>query len=71
MQYENIEARRGHVYILTSPNCKYIKIGGTDYPPMKRIKQINSSQSYKEHGVWSLHDFRQVADWPSMESNLH
>jgi hypothetical protein len=29
---------QGYVYILTSPNTNFIKIGGTDYPPIKRIK---------------------------------
>jgi len=61
----------GHVYVLTSPVCEYVKIGGTDYAPLKRIKEINSSEPYKAMGPWSLHDFRQVADWRKIEAALH
>lgn len=63
--------KSGYVYILTSKNCDCIKIGGTDYPPMKRIKQINSTNPYKTHGVWHLQDFRHVSDWRSVEYHLH
>ena len=68
---QNEKARQGHVYVLTSSNCKYVKIGGTDYPPLKRIKEINSREPYKQHGLWTLHDFRQVVNWPAVESSLH
>lgn len=61
----------GHVYVLVSPACQYIKIGGTDYAPLKRIKEINSCEPYKSLGPWLLHDFRQVADWRKVESSLH
>lgn len=61
----------GYVYILNSPNSDCIKIGGTDYPPLKRIKEINSSEPYKSLGPWSLSDFRQVTDWRKVENNLH
>jgi hypothetical protein len=61
----------GYVYILTSPNSDCIKIGGTDYPPLKRIKEINLSEPYKSSGPWSLADFRQVKDWRKIEYNLH
>lgn len=61
----------GHVYVLISPMCEYIKIGGTDYAPLKRIKEINTSEPYKSLGPWSLHDFRQVADWRKVEHALH
>ncbi len=57
----------GHVYVLASPVCKYVKIGGTDYAPLKRIKEINSCEPYQSLGPWSLHDFRQVADWRKVE----
>ena len=30
----------GYVYILQSPNCGCIKIGGTDFPPLKRIREM-------------------------------
>jgi hypothetical protein len=61
----------GHVYVLVSPVCEFIKIGGTDYAPLKRIKEINSCEPYKSLGPWSLHDFRQVADWRKVEYALH
>ena len=61
----------GYVYILTSPKSEHIKIGGTDYPPLKRIKEINSSEPYKSLGPWSLSDFRQVTDWRKVEYSLH
>ena len=61
----------GCVYVLTSPNCEFIKIGGTDYAPMKRIKEINSCQPYAGHGLWTLHDFREVSDWRAVERHLH
>ncbi len=56
---------------MTSPNSDCIKIGGTDYPPLKRIKEINLSEPYKSSGPWSLADFRQVKDWRKIEYNLH
>ena len=61
----------GYVYILTSPQTNFIKIGGTDYPPIKRIKEINNTEPYKSLGPWSLADFRQVIDWRAVEHNLH
>lgn len=61
----------GHVYVLVSPICKYIKIGGTDHPPLKRIREINSCEPYKGIGPWVLHDFRQVSDWRKVERRLH
>lgn len=67
----NEKNNEGYVYILTSPNSDCIKIGGTDYPPLKRIKEINLSEPYKSLGPWSLVDFRQVTDWRKVEYNLH
>lgn len=63
--------QRGHVYVLDSPNCPYIKIGGTDHAPMKRLKEINGVSPYRELGPWSLADFRQVKDWRKIEAHLH
>jgi hypothetical protein len=65
------ENKDGFVYILVSPKTKYIKIGGTDFPPLKRIKEINSTEPYKSLGPWTLGDFRQVKDWRKAEYNLH
>lgn len=62
---------QGFVYILVSPNSKYIKIGGTKKPISERIRQINSSPSYGEHGPWSLSDFLHVKDWQQIEGGLH
>ena len=64
-------SNEGHVYVLCSPNCEFIKIGGTDFAPMKRIREINSVEPYKGLGPWSLADFRQVTDWRAVEYNLH
>lgn len=61
----------GYVYVLVSPKTDCIKIGGTDYPPLKRIKEINASEPYKSLGPWTLADFRQVKDWRKVESFLH
>lgn len=61
----------GHVYALVSPVCDYIKIGGSDYPPSKRLQELNASEPYKSLGPWTLHDFRQVADWRKVEYSLH
>lgn len=61
----------GYIYILTSPNSDCVKIGGTDFPPMKRLKEINATEPYRSIGPWTLADFRQVTEWRSVESNLH
>ncbi len=61
----------GYVYVLTSPKSEFIKIGGTDFPPLKRIREINTSSPYKELGPWTLSDFRQVIDWRKVETHLH
>lgn len=61
----------GHVYVLVSPKSEFVKIGGTDFPPLKRIREINATSPYREHGPWSLSDFRQVSDWRKVESSLH
>jgi hypothetical protein len=64
-------SNKGYVYILYSHNSAFIKIGGTDYPPLKRIREINSSEPYKTLGPWYLHDFREVENWRKIESHLH
>lgn len=53
-----MESTVGYVYILESPKTELIKIGGSDYPPSKRVKEINSTEPYKSLGPWSLIDFR-------------
>ena len=65
------ENNEGYVYILSSPNFDSIKIGGSDYPPLKRIREINTTTPYKEIGPWNLVDFRQVKNWRKVEHNLH
>lgn len=64
-------SNEGYVYILTSPKTEYIKIGGTDYPPVKRLREINSTEPYHSLGPWTLIDFRQVRDWRKVEYFLH
>jgi hypothetical protein len=61
----------GHIYVLSSPNSDCIKIGGTNFPPLKRIKEINACEPYKSLGPWTLIDFRQVKDWKAIESAIH
>lgn len=56
MTLQASKSREGHVYVLTSPVSEYIKIGCTDYAPLKRIKEINSCEPYKSLGSWTLHD---------------
>ena len=63
--------KQGHVYILESENCDSIKIGGTDFPPSKRLKEINETEPYKSLGPWKIVDFREVIDWRKVEHNLH
>lgn len=64
-------SKQGHVYILESENCDCIKIGGTDFPPAKRLKEINETEPYKSLGPWVIVDFREVLDWKMVEHNLH
>lgn len=71
MKSESTAKRDGHIYVLTSPRCEHVKIGGTDHAPIKRIKEINCSEPYKSLGPWTLHDFRQVTDWRKVECALH
>lgn len=71
MTTRSIKETEGYVYVLISPRCEFVKIGGTDFAPLKRIKEINASEPYKNFAPWSLHDFRQVADWRKVEHNLH
>nr|UOP05442.1 GIY-YIG nuclease family protein [Conchiformibius kuhniae] len=62
---------QGYVYVLVSPNCDSLKIGGSDYPPFKRLKEINHSEPYKHWGKWELADFRQVRNWRKVKRSLH
>jgi hypothetical protein len=66
-----LENAAGYIYILTSPKIDCVKIGGTDYPPLKKINEINMTEPYKSLGPWSLADFRQVKDWRKIEYHLH
>lgn len=65
------KSKQGHVYILESDNCDCIKIGGTDFPPAKRLREINDTEPYKSLGPWRIVDFREVSDWRKVEHNLH
>ena len=40
------KSKQGHVYILESDNCDCIKIGGTDFPPAKRLREINKTDKH-------------------------
>jgi hypothetical protein len=62
---------QGFVYVLVSPNSSFIKIGGTALPIAKRLREINGTASYADHGPWQLSDFAHVIDWRLVESGLH
>jgi hypothetical protein len=62
---------QGFVYILVSPESNFIKIGGTERPISERIRGINGTPSYAEHGPWQLSDFLHVTDWRLVEGGLH
>ena len=62
---------RGLVYVLTSPNCPFVKICGTERPLAERLRGINGSSPYGAHGPWELLDCLQVVDWFSVEQRLH
>src|SRR3979411_813938 len=62
---------RGFVYILVSPNSDFIKIGGTERPISERLRGINSTESYADHGPWKLSDFLHVTDWRLVERAMH
>lgn len=62
---------QGFVYILVSPNGNYVKIGGTERPISERLRGINGTTSYSDHGPWELSDFLHVTDWRLVEGVLH
>lgn len=62
---------QGFVYILASPNSDYIKIGGTEKPIRERLRGINNTQAYANHGPWELSDFLHVTDWRLVEGRMH
>jgi hypothetical protein len=62
---------QGFVYILVSPNSNYIKIGGTEKSISKRLREINATAPYADHGPWDLSDFLHVTDWRLVEAGLH
>jgi hypothetical protein len=61
---------QGFVYILVSPNSDYIKIG-TERPISERLRGINGTESYAEHGPWQLSNFLHVTDWRLVEGEMH
>ena len=61
---------QGFVYILVSPNS-HIKIGGTERPIGERLRGINGTESYADHGPWELSDFLHVTDWRLVEGGMH
>jgi hypothetical protein len=62
---------QGFVYVLISPNSNYIKIGGTERPISERLRGINGTESYSDHGPWELSDFLHVSDWRLVEGEMH
>ncbi|STV40568.1 T5orf172 domain [Klebsiella pneumoniae subsp. pneumoniae] len=67
----NNENTYGYVYILVSDKTPYIKIGGTDYLPEKRCKEINTQPPYCLYAPWRVADYRSVPDWHNVETWLH
>lgn len=62
---------KGFVYVLISPNSDYVKIGGTGNPISQRIRQINGTTLYVDHGPWELSDFLHITDWRLVEGAMH
>lgn len=62
---------KGFVYLLVSPNSNFIKIGGTERPISERLRGINGTATYADHGPWQLSDFLHVTDWRLVEGKLH
>jgi hypothetical protein len=62
---------KGFVYVLISANSEFVKIGGTEQPLRDRLRGINGTPSYADHGPWELSDFLQVTDWRLVEGHLH
>lgn len=62
---------KGFVYILASPNSSLIKIGGTAQLLAERLREVNRSDAYAEHGPWQISDYLHVTDWQLVEADLH
>lgn len=62
---------KGFVYILVSPNSDYIKIGRTERPIGERLRGINGTEAYADHGPWQLSDFLHVTDCVHVEHEMH
>src|SRR3984893_13833241 len=62
---------QGFVYILVSPNSSHVKIGGTERPISERLRGINGTEAYADHGPWELSDFLHVTDWRLVEGGMH
>jgi len=43
----------GYVYILVSSQTDCIKIGGSDYPPPKRVREINAMEIHELVVKWN------------------
>ena len=61
----------GLVYVLFSPNCRYIKIGGTADTLANRVRGINNSANYGPIGPWTVATCLKVVDWRLIEGKLH
>lgn len=68
---ETVFMPQGFVYILVSANSDYIKIGGTERPISERLRGINGTEAYADHGPWELSDFLHVTDWRLVEGEMH
>ena len=59
---------QGFVYILVSPTCED---RGTERPIGERLRDINGTSPYSDHGPWELSDFLYVTDWRLVEGEMH
>ncbi len=61
----------GLVYILQSPNSRFVKIGGTTQSLAARIREINATKTYATEGPWSSVTSLRFVDWQLVEGKLH
>ncbi len=63
--------KEGLVYILQSPNSRFVKIGGTKQSLDARIREINTTKTYAVEGPWSSVTSLKFSDWQLVEGKLH
>ncbi|RYH02711.1 GIY-YIG nuclease family protein [Salipiger sp. IMCC34102] len=66
-----VKARQGFVYVMSAPGYSGVKIGRSDRAPHFRAKELSADPVYRQHGKWTVVDYRQVEDMFATESALH